>query len=151
MAATGATHCPPEHSEASDTRARPSVAFRSQRSKFACRAGRIGEHREVLTVEAAPTSTDAPVNGPTDAELLRQYRRHGDDAAFGRIMARHADDVRRAALRATGNATAAEDVAQATFLVLTGRLSSAARSSGPRQCGRGIRSGCGRSWHLIFA
>src|SRR5690606_34883628 len=44
-----------------------------------------------------------------------------DDAAFGRLVARHSETVRRVAVRATGNPSAAEDVAQAAFIVLARR------------------------------
>ena len=66
---------------------------------------------------------------PTDADLLRAFARSRDDLAFGRLVARHAGAVRTVALRTTGNLHAAEDVAQATFLVLSGRVGPAARSA----------------------
>ena len=64
-----------------------------------------------------------------DATLLRRYRRSRDDVAFGRLVGRHAGAVRTIALRCTGNAHAAEDVAQATFLVLSGRTQLAGLSA----------------------
>ena len=65
----------------------------------------------------------------SDAALLRRYRQSRDEDAFARLVSRHAAAVRQAALRSTGNAAAAEDVAQATFLVLIGRLGPATRSA----------------------
>lgn len=66
---------------------------------------------------------------PTDAELLRQYARWRDDAAFGRIVARHARALRRVAYRHTHHRQASEDVAQAAFLVLAQRPWPAMRSA----------------------
>ena len=67
-----------------------------------------------------------------DDALLRAFVRTRDDVAFGRLVARHAAAVRRTALLETGNAAAAEDVAQATFIVLARRprrMPTRARSS----------------------
>lgn len=58
---------------------------------------------------------------PTDAELLHRFLQTRDDEAFGRLVARHGEPVRRVAVRATGNPSAAEDVAQAAFIVLSRR------------------------------
>ena len=74
--------------------------------------------------------TDAPpIPIPADATLLCRYRRTRDEDAFARLISRHAAAVRSAALRATGDSAAAEDVAQAAFLVLLGRLGPASRSA----------------------
>ena len=89
----------------------------------ACPRGAIGEHPGVVE----PSERDNPA--ASDADLLRAFARSRDDLAFGRLVARHADVVRAVALRATGNAHAAEDVAQATFLVLSGRVGPAMRSA----------------------
>jgi RNA polymerase sigma factor (sigma-70 family) len=64
-----------------------------------------------------------------DAQLLRAFIDSRDDLAFGRIVARHAAGVRRTALLETGNAEAAEDVTQATFIVLSRRPRPALRSA----------------------
>ena len=76
-----------------------------------------------------PINSPAAATSAGDAELLRAFRRTRDDLAFGRLVARHAEAVRAVALRQTGNLHAAEDVAQATFLVLSGRLGPATRSA----------------------
>ena len=65
----------------------------------------------------------------SDADLLAAYKRTKDDAAFATLVSRHSAAVRAVALRATGRPAAEEDVAQATFLVLIGRLGSARRSA----------------------
>jgi len=59
---------------------------------------------------------DAPVSA--DHELLARLR-SGEDAAFGEVFARHADAVRRLALRLSGDRAEAEDLtAEAFFRVL---------------------------------
>ena len=85
----------------------------------------------MVTPCSPPNPTTAAADA-TDAELLRAFARSRDELAFGRLVARHAAAVRSIALRQTGNPHAAEDVAQATFLVLSGRLGPAARSAGRR-------------------
>jgi RNA polymerase sigma factor (sigma-70 family) len=54
----------------------------------------------------------------SDAELLRRYARQGSEAAFGEIVARHADLVYSAALRQVDSSDVARDVAQSVFLDL---------------------------------
>src|SRR5688572_7767917 len=66
---------------------------------------------------------------PSDAQLLRQYVRERDDAAFGRVVGRHMRAVRHVAYRYTHHRQAAEDVAQAAFLVLAQRPRQAMRSA----------------------
>ena len=85
----------------------------------------------VVTLSSPPNPTTAAADA-SDAELLRAFARSRDELAFGRLVARHAAAVRRVALRQTGNPHAAEDVAQATYLVLSGRLGPAARSAARR-------------------
>ena len=63
----------------------------------------------------------SPQAAPSDAQLLLRFLQSRDDEAFGRLVARHADAVRRVAVRATGNPSAAEDVAQAAYIVLSRR------------------------------
>ncbi len=58
---------------------------------------------------------------PDDFELLRQYAAEESDEAFARVVGRHADFVYAVALRRTGDAHLAEDVTQATFIVLARR------------------------------
>ena len=85
----------------------------------------------MVTLFSPPNPTTAAADA-SDAELLRAFARSRDELAFGRLVARHAAAVRRIALRQTGNPFAAEDVAQATYLVLSGRLGPAARSAARR-------------------
>ena len=55
---------------------------------------------------------------PTDAELLDQYRRTSDAAAFAELSRRYRDMVFASARRVTGDRHDAEDVAQTCFLQL---------------------------------
>jgi RNA polymerase sigma factor (sigma-70 family) len=54
----------------------------------------------------------------TDGELLAAYSRQGSAEAFDELVRRHAPKVFAAALRVLGDRHAAEDVSQATFLLL---------------------------------
>jgi DNA-directed RNA polymerase specialized sigma24 family protein len=56
-----------------------------------------------------------------DAELLRQYVWDREEAAFEALLRRHGPMVLRVARRIAGNETDAEDVFQATFLLLVRR------------------------------
>ena len=72
---------------------------------------------------------DLTTPAPSDAELLRLFVRQRDDAAFGRLVGRHMRAVRHVAYRYTHHRQAAEDVAQAAFLVLAQRPRQAMRSA----------------------
>ena len=61
-----------------------------------------------------------------DAQLLREYSRHGSEAAFGEIVARYTDLVYSAVLRQVGSATLAEEVAQSVFTDLARKAPSLA-------------------------
>jgi RNA polymerase sigma factor (sigma-70 family) len=56
--------------------------------------------------------------GPADCGLLARLRAGRDDEAFAQLMRRHGPMVLAAARRVLGDAHAAEDVFQATFLLL---------------------------------
>ncbi len=56
-----------------------------------------------------------------DAELLRQFVSHRDEAAFEALLRRHGPMVLRFARRVLGSESDAEDVFQATFLLLARR------------------------------
>src|SRR5262245_29116397 len=62
--------------------------------------------------------------GPTDAELLARFATTRDESAFAELVARHSALVRGAARRCLGDLHAAEDVYQATFLVLAQKAGS---------------------------
>ncbi len=66
---------------------------------------------------------------PSDADLLKRYARARDEDAFARLVARHMRGVRMVAFRHTHHRQAAEDVAQAAFLVLAQRPKQAMRSA----------------------
>src|SRR5439155_13468870 len=55
---------------------------------------------------------------PADDELLVRFTRHRDESAFGELVRRHGPMVQGVARRALGDHHAAEDVLQATFLLL---------------------------------
>jgi RNA polymerase sigma factor (sigma-70 family) len=71
-----------------------------------------------------------PASGPEpalDADLLDRFARRGDEEAFATLMARHGPMVLNACRRVLGDAHAAEDAFQATFLVLARKASSLSR------------------------
>src|SRR5262245_20683582 len=68
-----------------------------------------------------------PPGGPPDAELLARFARDRDEAAFTLLVARHGPMVLRVCRRALGDAHAAEDAFQATFLVLARKAGQLAR------------------------
>ncbi len=57
-------------------------------------------------------------DGAAAADLLAQYRRDGDETAFGQLVRRHGGMVLGVARRILGHEQDAEDVCQATFLLL---------------------------------
>jgi len=58
----------------------------------------------------------------TDAELLASYAATGSEGAFGEIVGRYAPMVYSTCRRALGEGPAADDAAQATFLVLVRKV-----------------------------
>ena len=54
----------------------------------------------------------------SDAELLHQFSRTGDETAFARLVERHAPMMRGVVLRTTGDATLADEVTQTVFAIL---------------------------------
>ncbi|HEV8541225.1 MAG TPA: sigma-70 family RNA polymerase sigma factor [Verrucomicrobiae bacterium] len=54
----------------------------------------------------------------TDLELLRQYSEDNSDGAFAALVKRHVNLVYSSAYRAVGAAHAAEEIAQAVFIIL---------------------------------
>ncbi len=65
----------------------------------------------------------------TDRELLDEYARSGSEQAFGRLVERHAAKVYSVCLHALGEAGAAEDAAQAAFMVLARKAKGLARGT----------------------
>lgn len=64
----------------------------------------------------------APETNPEEAALVRKAR-GGDHAAFAQLYQAHAKAIHALAFRLTGNAAAAEDITQDTFLKMLGFLS----------------------------
>ncbi len=54
----------------------------------------------------------------SDMELLRDYSRHGSEAAFAELVQRHISLVYSVALRHVGIAAQAEEITQAVFIIL---------------------------------
>jgi DNA-directed RNA polymerase specialized sigma24 family protein len=54
----------------------------------------------------------------SDTELLRQYADSNSEPAFTALVTRHLNLVYSAAVRKTGNPHAAEEIAQAVFIIL---------------------------------
>src|SRR5207247_3973861 len=63
----------------------------------------------------------------TDQELLQRFVGHRDEAAFAAVVRRHGPMVLRVALRTLQSEPDAEDVFQATFLVLSQKAHSLRR------------------------
>src|SRR6478609_6027149 len=61
---------------------------------------------------------DRPADRASDADLLRAFVASRDERAFGTLVRRHGPLVLAAARRGTGNPADADDVFQATFLLL---------------------------------
>jgi RNA polymerase sigma factor (sigma-70 family) len=59
-----------------------------------------------------------------DHELLAEFARVNSEAAFAELVGRHADLVYSVALRESGNAQSAEEIAQAVFVVLARKAGS---------------------------
>src|SRR5207253_2766257 len=78
------------------------------------RAGILLRHLRKLTAEAS--SERAP-----DWELLRRFAGERDEAAFTALVRRHGAMVLRTCRRILHNQHEAEDVCQATFLVLASK------------------------------
>jgi len=65
----------------------------------------------------------------TDQELLSEYAATESEHAFAQIVMRHAAFVYSAALRQAGNQTAAEEITQAVFVILSRKASSLRRET----------------------
>lgn len=67
---------------------------------------------------------DAP-----DMDLLQQYAQWNSDSAFATLVSRHVNMVYSAALRKTGSSHAAEDIAQAVFIILAKKAGALPRAT----------------------
>ena len=59
---------------------------------------------------------------PTDTELMQEYADSRSESAFAQLTRRHLNLVYSVALRYTGNAHDAQDIAQAVFLILARKI-----------------------------
>jgi DNA-directed RNA polymerase specialized sigma24 family protein len=59
-----------------------------------------------------------------DIALLRQFAENDSEPAFAGIVSRHLNLVYSTALRATGNAHAAQEISQAVFIILARKAKS---------------------------
>jgi DNA-directed RNA polymerase specialized sigma24 family protein len=59
-----------------------------------------------------------------DIALLRQYTASNSETAFAALIERHVNFVYSAALRSVGHAQAAEEIAQAVFIILAKKAKS---------------------------
>src|SRR5690348_2567410 len=80
-------------------------------------AQRLLEHVRRLVNDTAPGSA-------RDADLLERFVRQRDEEAFASLVSRHGPMVLRLCGRRLGDAHAAEDAFQATFLVLARKADS---------------------------
>ena len=80
----------------------------------------------------------------SDAELLRDYRRRGDETAFRLLVERHAGLVQGAALRRTGDVELAREAAQQVFVLL-------AKNAGRLYAGTGLAGWLHRTAVLVSA
>ena len=64
----------------------------------------------------------------SDAQLLREYAEHGNEAAFREIVVRHTDLVYSSALRQATSPDLARDVAQSVFTDLARKAQPLART-----------------------
>jgi RNA polymerase sigma factor (sigma-70 family) len=67
---------------------------------------------------------DFKLDTDSDKELLRRFVDHGEEAAFGSLVERHAAMVRGVALRCTGDAATSDEVTQSVFFLLARRAAS---------------------------
>src|SRR5262245_11873259 len=65
----------------------------------------------------------------TDLELLERFSRTGDDDAFAELVRRHIAWVSSTARRLVGNASLADDVTQAVFVLLAQKAGSLRRET----------------------
>src|SRR5947207_3291319 len=72
-------------------------------------------------------TTGAAVDASPDAVLLERFARRRDEAAFAALVERHGPMVYHTCRRLLGDAHAAEDCFQATFLVLARRAGAVGR------------------------
>src|SRR5678810_10802 len=63
----------------------------------------------------------------SDTDLLRQYDRENSEEAFSTLVTRYVNMVYSAALRKTGDPSAAEEITQAVFVILAKKADTLSR------------------------
>src|SRR5438132_8146916 len=79
----------------------------------------VTEVRHLRTLLGAPAVAE-----PTDSELLEEFVRHRAETAFETLVRRHGPMVQRLAQRLASDSHDAEDIFQATFLLLARKAAS---------------------------
>ncbi len=99
---------------------RPGFSNASRGFQEPASGGLGSRHYEIDERRAGPPRVDALTpETPSDATLLERFVTGGEEAAFAALVRRHGPRVERICRRILGDPHEAEDVLQATFLVLS--------------------------------
>jgi DNA-directed RNA polymerase specialized sigma24 family protein len=95
----------------------PDSQFRPQAGKDGC-------------LIARPSAINRQMPDANDLELLRDYSRHGSEAAFAERVQQHVNLVYWAAFRYVGRVAQAEEITQAVFLIPAQKATCLRRDTG---------------------